>query len=82
MRRWWPSLPGTSGAAMSSRIRQALVTLLVEEDRPMSIIDPSGQPMEVTMRDVEDIMQACGCSESEALDRLAGWIEDNLRGRQ
>lgn len=67
---------------MSSRIRQALTTLLVEEDRPMSIIDPSGQPMEVTMRDVEDIQKACGCSESEALDRLAGWIEETLHGRR
>lgn len=64
---------------MPSRIRQALTILLVEEDRPMSIIDPSGQPMEVTMRDVEDIQKACGCSESEALDRLAGWIEETLR---
>ncbi len=64
---------------MGSRIRQALTILLVEEDRPMSIIDPSGQPMEVTMRDVEDIQKACGCSESEALDRLAGWIEETLR---
>lgn len=67
---------------MPSRIRQALTILLVELGRPMSIVDPSGEPMEVTMRDVEDIMQACGCSESEALDRLAGWIEETLHGRR
>ncbi len=74
---------GTLGRdEMTKRIRQVLSTLLIGEDRPMKVKDADGTEFEVGMKDVREIQQACGCSESEAMDRLAGWVVETLEGKR
>ncbi len=67
---------------MTTRIRQVLSTLLIGEDRPMKVKDADGTEFEVGMKDVHEIMRKCDCSESEAMDRLAGWVVETLEGRR
>lgn len=45
--------------------------------RPMIVRD-GDETYTVGQRDVREIMQACDCSEEEAMDRLAQWVVDKL----
>lgn len=61
---------------MIKRIRQAIDQLL-QDEAPMIVRDGE-ETYTLTHRDVEDIQQACGCSEGEAKQRLADWIVERL----
>ena len=58
-------------------IRRAIDQLL-DDETPMIVRD-GDETYTLTVKDVEDIQAACGCSEDEAKDRLAAWVEERLR---